>query len=189
MAEVVGKIMAEKLDKTILGQFSKLIFDNFSEFLKQYGFQYIRKRIEKYFCEIIYAKQKLYISFEANIHPRDYPPYFNILLGEGSIGWPDYDWNNIALWHFIKQTKEKNSIQEYSLEDSSKLEKNLERAKRDLIKYGRSFLNGDLSYFYQIRKGLNKDREPYRISTKNKDGSYSEKYDKESIKLKEKYSS
>jgi hypothetical protein len=160
----------------------------FSGFLKKYGFQCVRKNIEDYFCEIIYTKGTLYISFEANIHPRDYPPYFNILLGEGSFEWPDYDWNNIAIWHFIKQIKEKKSVHEYSLENSSKVEKNLEKAKRDLTKYGKNFLNGNLLSFYKIRKDINKNREPYKMHTKNKDDSYSEEYDKESIKLKEKYS-
>jgi hypothetical protein len=184
----VGKTMTNKSDKTQLEQFKKLILANFSEFLKQHDFQYVKERTEQYFYEIIYTKKKLYIKFEININPQDYPPYFNILLGDGSIDWPDVDWNCIALWRYIEQSGKKNEMQKYSLEDLSKLEENLKKAKEDLIKYAKNFLNGDLLSFYRIRKDVNKNRKPYKIYIRNKDGSYSEKYDEESIRLKEKYS-
>lgn len=171
----------------ILKRFDKLVLDKFSKILEKHDFQLARNRIEKYFCEIIYANNMLYVTFQANINPRDRPPYFNILLGEGPIEWPDYDWNNVALWHFAKQDKKNNHHGEYLLGNSLELEDDLKKAKNDLMKYGRDFLNGDLSCFYKIRKDINKKREPYKIYISNKKGVCSDKYDKVSMKMREKY--
>jgi hypothetical protein len=179
--------MINNLDKTTLERFKKIVLDNFSDFLRQYNFNCTKERKEQYFYEIIYTKQKLYIKFVINIKPEDYPPYFNVVLGEGSIDWPDADWNSIALWHYLKQVKEGDIIKNYSTEGLSKLNESLKIAKEDLTKFGKDFLKGDLASFYQIRKNINQKREPYKIYTKNKDGSYLEKYDDESVKLKEKY--
>lgn len=177
-----------KTEEKILKEFSKLVLKNFSVILNKHGFQLVRNRIDNYFCEIVYANNMLYVSFEADMNPRDYPPYFNILLGEGLIEEPDRDWNAVALWRFAKSEKKESAPGEYLLKDISMLKDSLRKAKKDFMKHGKSFLCGDLSSFYQIRKNINKDRKPYEISYRNKEGFFVKKIDRESVRMKEKYS-
>lgn len=172
----------------ILKKFNKLVLDKFSAMLEKHGFILTRERIERHFCEIIYVNKMLYITFMANINYRDYPPYFNILLGEGPIEWPDYDWNHIALWALSRHVEKKGAIAEYSLKSIFELEDTLEKARKDLLKYGLNFLKGDLDDFYKIRKEINEKREPYKIYTPDKKGVYPERYDEASTRLKKKYS-
>jgi hypothetical protein len=115
--------------------------------------------------------------------------YFNIILGEGKTEWPDTDWNSTALWRIAKQIDAKTKMEEYRLEDNQEhLENNIQKAKKDLIKYHSGFLLGNLQTFYDARKIMNKGREPYKIHSPNKDGTYSTSDDEQSLKLKKKYS-
>lgn len=56
------------------------------------------------------------------------------------------------------------------------------------MKYGATFLDGDLSMFYQARKKANEGREPYKISKMDENGAYQTTLDPESAAQKKKYS-
>jgi hypothetical protein len=174
----------------ILKTLKDLIPQNFSILVEEYEFKLIKNSIwDDWFYDATYQKENLYIRIDANTHPRDYPMYFNIILGEGKIEWPDTDWNSVALWHIAKQIEPNIKINEYQLEDDQQyLEKLIHKAKDDLVKYNGGFLEGTLELFFRVRKIMNKNREPYKIHTSNKDGTYSTHDDKESLKLKKKYS-
>ena len=64
----------------------------------------------------------------------------------------------------------------------------MENAKKDLLEFGASFLNGELNIFYQIRKERNQEKEPYKIRKLNKDGKYETTDEPKSLELKKKYS-
>jgi hypothetical protein len=57
-----------------------------------------------------------------------------------------------------------------------------------LIKYGVSFLNGDLTLFLETRSDQNKNREPYKIHTPDKNGKYITTDEPTSADQKKKYS-
>ncbi len=175
-------------DKTFLKQFNQSIEENFDEFLSLKGFKLESHKIEKYGAERVYARSKQYIVIRVNIHPRDIPEYWNIVMGEGSKEFPEADWNKVPLWSFMKELGQKDA-KEYLLVNlgADGFSKQVSTAKIDLEKYGRSFLDNDLDLFYKVRSSINKDREPYKIYSPDKKGNYQVTDDAKSLKLKKKF--
>jgi len=176
-------------EKVFLKQFGQVIKDNFDPLLVNMGFKFESAKVDQYSFESIWQKNNQYIIVQANMNPRDYPAYWNILLGEGSVAWPERDWNQVALWRFMKKLGQI-SAKEYSLVDMQidKFHYQAVAARGDLEKFGESFLKGNLELFYKLRNLVNKDREPYKIYSPGKDGKYQMAYDPESEKLKKKFS-
>ncbi|MHB1049997.1 MAG: hypothetical protein ACYC09_07960 [Bacteroidota bacterium] len=170
----------------LLKQYRIKIIETFEEMLKDYGFDLTTKKMDKESCTIIFCKDKLYIRFSATTHPRDYPSNsFNIILGEGELDFPESDWNSIPL-SAIKNYKQKNSIvSEYSLKY---LDREIKKAKSDLLEFGLDFLKLKLKLFHDTRKYHNQQREPYKIYSPNNIGKYTEAVDSVSSKLKRKFS-
>jgi hypothetical protein len=170
----------------ILKQFRTKIIESFDEILKDYGFIVESKKMENDSCNVIFSNGKLYIRISATTNPRDYPfNSFNIVLGEGSLEFPESDWNSTSLWR-IKNFIQKDSIEsEYSLKN---LDNEIKKAKNDLLEYGLEFLKLNLDLFNAVRKLQNQQREPYKIHLPNKDGKYIQKVESVSSKLKKKYS-
>ena len=164
---------------------ASLIFD---DFLKQFGFKSDIKEVKDFFCTMIYKKNDLYIKINANIHPKDYPYYYNVILGQGNTDWPDTDWNSIALWLIKKEISPDLKAKEFSLTDFDKIDYSLKNAKSELEKYGDSFLKGDLTIFKKVRQEINQQREPYKIHHKDKTGRFKTIIDSVSQKLKDKFS-
>ena len=154
----------------------------------RHGFKLQAKKIEQYFCNVIYKKGDNYVKIFANIHWHDYPSYYNVILGNGKIEWPDDDWNSIALWYVKKHLDPSSNAKEYSLLKFDGIEFSLENACKELEKYGSDFLNGNLDTFKKIRAEVNQEREPYKITIPQGDGTYKTTYDKTSEDLKNKNS-
>ncbi|MFD1161875.1 hypothetical protein [Hwangdonia seohaensis] len=57
----------------------------------------------------------------------------------------------------------------YNLPSSSELKQDIELANNDLIKYGKAFLEGDLTDYDTAIKIKNKHKEPYKIVKSRKD--------------------
>lgn len=175
-------------DKAYLKAFLKTVLDTFSDLMSKHGFKKESKKLVIHGCIVTYKNGERYIQVEVNVHPHDYPYYWNILLGEGSLEWPEYDWNHIALWH-IKNYFNEGDGSEYKIDlDKTTIRKTILVGKRDLEKYGEDFLKRDLKLFYKLRSKMNKERDPYKIYFPNKDGTYSMTLDEESKRLKEKFS-
>jgi hypothetical protein len=172
----------------LLKEFGRIVMASFKEALAHYGFKRELKETNKYSCKIIYGNGSRYIEIYANIHPRDYPPYSNIILGEGGRDFFESDWNSIALWRLKNYIQKEDHAFEYSLVEPLHLTVLLNTALDDLLKYGKSFLSGDLTLFYEVRANQNKDREPYKIHFPNKVGKYVTISDPMSTKLKSKFS-
>src|SRR5208282_4187433 len=111
---------------------------------------------------------------------------WNVSLGEGTTEMPEADWNKITLWHLMRPL-ENPSAKEFSIVDSEvdKLDETVQTAKDDLEKYAKSFLDGDLKLFYQVRSFVNRNREPYKIYSKDENGNLIMTDDEVSKKLKE----
>lgn len=167
--------------------FSRTVENLFDKTLDEFGFKLKRKKTEKLFCERIYINGDRYVKVSASIHPMDSPSYYNIALGQGSIEWPDCDWNAVALWRMKKDIDSKQKAKEYSLEKIDGLEFSLNHAKSELLNFGKSFLIGDLGQFEKVRQEQNKDREPYKIYQGTKDGGRETIIDEKSEALKKKY--
>jgi hypothetical protein len=170
--------------------FNKTVGTIFDKPLAEHGFKLKRKKTEKLSCQRIYVNEDRYIKISGNVHPRDFPPHYNIVLGQGSYEWPDTDWNSVALWRIKKSIDPKLKAKEYSLElmDSDKLGHSLTHAKNELLDYGQKFLTGDIEVFDKVRREQNKGRQPYKIYTPTYNGGQETTIDQESKDLKEKYS-
>jgi hypothetical protein len=157
--------------------------------IKQFGFKFYRKEIISWHTSIIYRKNKQYIEIAANTHPIDAPSYYNIVLGEGdSDDFMEWDWNSVALWRIKEAVEPSAKISEYSFPRDEKIVYSLTHAKEELLKYGNTFLEGDLTLFHKIRKEQNKGREPYKIHQPDKDGVYKTTDEPNSVVQKKKYS-
>jgi hypothetical protein len=169
--------------------FAEKTLEILSSNIESFGFERTKTKIEKYFTEIIYKKDKRYIKISGSTYPTDYPYCYNIIFGEGdSENFPETDWNSIALWE-LKKFIEPNSVaKEYEFPFNEKVKFSLENANVDLLKFGITFLNGEMEKFYEVRKEQNMKREPYKIHSKDENGNYKTEYEKESMMLKQKYS-
>ncbi len=173
-----------------LRAFNDTVGTIFDKTLNEYGFKLRRKKNEKHFCQRIYINGDKYIKIAGDIHPMDFPPHYNIVLGQGSIQWPDCDWNAIPIWLIKKEIDPKKRSNEYSLEilEDEKILNSLNHAKDELFDYGKEFLINDLKLFDKLRKEQNRDREPYKIFRQTENGGREMIIDEESKLLKEKYS-
>ncbi len=176
------------MDSNDLGEFKELALTTFSAVLAKHGFERESQEIKEYSCHIIFGNGKRYIKISANIHPMDYPPYYNVILGEGRRDFPDSDWNAIALWRLMRHIQQTDTAGMYPLGPSVDLAETLERARDELLEFGISFLKGDLAIFKQVRALQNQNRKPYRISSSDKQGNRTVTDDPQSAKLKKKYS-
>jgi hypothetical protein len=157
--------------------------------IESFGFERTKTKIEKHFTQIIFRKENQYLKISGSTYPTDYPYSYNIILGEGdSENFPETDWNSISLWRLKKQIEPNSVAKEYEFPFNEKVKFSLENAKEELIKFGITFLNGDLDKFHEARKEQNKAREPYKIHSKDNNGNYVTEYEKESSELKQKYS-
>ncbi len=169
-------------------EFSKLALTIFKEALSPYEFKKKSKHTESNYCKLVFVNEERYVVITANTDPRDSPAYFNIILGEGSLSFPDTDWNTVALWHLKNYIKNNGKASEYDLDDSKNISELLNYSKEELLKYGADFLANNLGSFRKVRSQMNRDREPYKTTWRDKSGKYVTEYDPEGVKLKEKYS-
>jgi hypothetical protein len=169
--------------------FAENVLEILSHKIESFGFERTKTKIEKHFTQIIFKKENQYLKISGSTYPTDYPYSYNIILGEGdSENFPETDWNSISLWRLKKQIEPNSMAKEYEFPFNEKVKFSLENAKEELMKFGITFLNGDLDKFYEARKEQNKAREPYKIHSTDKNGNYVTEYEKESTDLKQKYS-
>ena len=156
---------------------------------EHFGFQKHRIEIGKHSSTLIYRKDKQYLKISSNTYPRDYPYHYNIVLGEGdSEDFFEWDWNSVALWRFKKEIKPELKASEYEFPKDNGIEPSLKNANSELLKYGLTFLNGELDLFYKIRKEQNQNREPYKIYSRDENGKYQTSFEPKSLEQKKKYS-
>ena len=155
----------------------------FADALAPFGFasKGERHHDDWYVCRTYRAGDR-YLEIDANCHFRDGHPECGVILGDGPNGWPDRDWNAIALWR-LSETGENYPFQR--VEDIPSI---LVTMRIDLLEQAEDFLSGDIDRLLKQRSAQNRKREPYKIHSPQPDGSYQTSYEPESQQLKERYS-
>jgi|SRR5215218_7361030 len=171
-------------------EFSDAAVEIFTPVLVSKGFSLTKNEVEKYFTHITFRKGTQYIKIIGDTWPTSYPWGFNVILGEGdSETFLEYDWNSIGLWQLKLRTDPSAKETNYGFRyDGKVILDHLIQAKDDLLKYGNSFLHGDLTLFLETRKSINQQRDPYRISYVDENGDRQITHDEESLEKKKKYS-
>lgn len=168
--------------------FAQAVLDIIGPTIEKNGFVLHSKEIKQYSTNLTWRKKKQYIKVNSTTFPTDYPYYYNIVLGEGdSDDFFEYDWNSVAIWALARVSNPDTEIVSYDFPYDDKIKSSVETAHSHLLTYGQTFLNGDLSTFYAARKMVNKDREPYKIYTPDKDGNYQTIFEPKSVEQKKKY--
>ncbi len=186
-----GKAKSEKAEKPSPEQilFSEKAMEIIIPTFEQFGFNKHRIEIGEYSSLIIYRKDNQYLKISSSTYPTDYPYFYDIIFGEGdSDDVVEYDWNSIVLLRFKEKIEPKSKVSDYEFPTEKNVEPSLENAKAELLKYGLSFLNGDLKLFHEIRKEINQNREPYKIYSPDENGKYQTSYEPKSVEQKKKYS-
>jgi len=170
-------------------QFAETVLELISPTVEKYGFQRHRTEIERNSSIIIYRKDEQYIKIISSTYPTDYPYCYNIILGEGdSEDFYEWDWNSIALWRIKRSIDKTTKASEYEFPYEKAVKFSLENANSELIKYGQTFLNGNLSLFREVRSEQNKNREPYKVHTPDGNGKFNTTEEEKSVEQKKKYS-
>jgi hypothetical protein len=162
-----------------------------------HGFSRGTARLEPTFCTQDYCAGTRYIAVSVTADPREPPFYSNIRLGDGSVDWPDRDWNSVALWRLARKRGVGDEVSpgNYPLSDSaegqlipSDLGPLFTRMRDDLISFAADFLTDDLRAFRRVRAAQTRARSPYMIHCPDGQGGYVSSVDPASAKLKERFS-
>jgi hypothetical protein len=79
--------------------FADTFLEIISPTVEQFDFLRHKTEVAQYCTTIVFRKDKQYIKISGSTYPRDYPYFYNIILGEwNSEDVAEYDWNSIALW-------------------------------------------------------------------------------------------
>jgi len=169
--------------------FANTVLEIIGPTVEQFGFVRHRTEIEEYLTTIIFRKDKQYIKINGSTFPTDYPFSYNLILGEGdSEDFFEWDWNSIALWRLKTKIEPTAIAKEFEFPLGDKVKFSLSNANKELLKYAETFLQGNLTLFYETRSDQNKGREPYKIHTPDKNGKYTTTFEQRSVEQKEKYS-
>jgi hypothetical protein len=165
--------------------------------LLSHGFSRGTARLEPTFCTQDYCAGTRYIAVSVTADPREPPFYSNVMLGDGSVDWPDRDWNSVALWRLAREHGAGDEVSpgSYPLSDSaegqpipSDLGPLFTRMRDDLISFAADFLRDDLRAFRRARAAQTDARSPYMIHRPDGRGGYVSSVDPASAKLKERFS-
>lgn len=148
-----------------------------------------RNPYRRYVCrKYLYRKGDLYVEATVSFHPRDFPFCCRVVLGEGSMGWPDCDWNSVALWRLVQATAPDHypsGVQPYAVPSPEDIAPVMLAVRDDLRQFGQDFL----AVFRSVRAVQNQERQPYNVYSPGTDGRYQVAAEPESQRLKERYSS
>jgi hypothetical protein len=168
--------------------FAETVLNLVDPTVEKFGFMRISTNIRTYSTSIIYRKAEQYVKVSSTTYPTDYPYFFNITLGEGdSEDFLEYDWNSITIC-IIKNSIEKIETNEFDFPYKDDVKPSIENAVADLLKYGGTFLKGDMTLFREVRSQFNELREPYKIYSQDENGNYFTRIEPVSAVKKKKYS-
>ena len=169
----------------------------FDALLLSHGFTRGAARLEPSFCTQDYCAGTRYITVSVSADPRDPPFYSNVVLGDGSVEWPERDWNSVALWRLARDRGAGDEVSpgNYPLSDSKEnqsippdLGPLFTRMRDDLVSFAADFLTADLRAFRRTRAAQTRARSPYMIHRPDGRGGYVSSVDPASVKLKERFS-
>lgn len=124
----------------------------FNPVMKQFGFKLLKLKITKYGTTIIWLKGRCYIEINGNTHPHDSPNYYGIALGEFKEDYYHYaDHDYVGLWRLKAIQESLDKVDDTPFPFGDDIQSSLIQTKDELLKYGISFLQGDLTLFYYAR--------------------------------------
>lgn len=174
--------------KQFMQGFEVLALDTFQMPLADYGFLCTICTSSELGCKMVFVNAERYVQISASVHPLDRPYVFVVALGEGAVTFPASDWNSIALWTLRNSIEGSEAGGNYNLTPPRLLLVQLDKAKNELLLYGKDFLEGDLGLFREVRAEQNCARQPYQVYTPDESGAYSASDEPISALMKEKYS-
>jgi hypothetical protein len=134
--------------------FSECIKETLGAELEKIGFKFLSNDMNGSWITMTYLKENIFIKIQGSIDYRDDPSYYNIVLGSGESE-NISNWYSIALWKLIRTIEPGSAAKEYVFPFGKDVNKSLENAVKDLLKYGDAFLNGDFTIFNEIEKKQN----------------------------------
>jgi hypothetical protein len=133
-------------------EFANEAIEIFNPLMKQFGFKLLKVKITKYGTTIIWIKGKCYVDLGGNTHPLDAPSYFGIALGEFKEDYYHYsDLDCVGLWLLKAIQDNSDKVKNTPFPFGDDIQPSLIQTKHDLLKYAKSFLEGDLTQFYVAR--------------------------------------
>jgi hypothetical protein len=120
--------------------------------LRKFGFNLLKVNITEYRTTIVWIKNKNYIELGGNTHPHDAPSFFGIILGEFKEDNYHYaDLDCVGLWRLKAIQENLDKVNDTPFPFGANIKPSLIQIKDDLLKYGKSFLEGDMLDFYNAR--------------------------------------
>ena len=134
-------------------EFANRAIEIFNPVFKNYGFKLFHFNVTTYGSKIIWIKNNCYIELSSNTHPHDVPNNYGILLGEFKGDFFQYDDEDcVGLWLLKAIQDNLEKVADTPFPIGEEIDLSLNQTKDELLKYGKSFLNGDLTDFYYARK-------------------------------------
>ena len=138
-------------------------------------------------AERSYRNGDRYVKVTATTDYRD-GPQVNVEVGEGSLDWPEVDWNGVALWQLRGRVwPGRASPGSYPLGSIAGLPDVLAKAATDTEQHAADFLHGDLQRFRSARARVTRRRKPYQVGVPGASGRYEFTDDPESAELKRRF--
>jgi hypothetical protein len=132
--------------------FANGVIEVFNPVLRQFGFKLLKLKITEFDTTIVWIKGKCYIELEGNTHPHDAPNYYGIALGEFKGDYYHYaDRDGVGLWRLKAIQENLDIVNDTPFPFVDDIKPSLIQAKDDLLKYGKGFLEGNLTHFYDAR--------------------------------------
>ncbi|HXB10915.1 MAG TPA: hypothetical protein VNZ45_02935 [Bacteroidia bacterium] len=134
--------------------FSKSVMGAIGSELEKIGFKLLSNDMNGSWIAITYRRENMFIKVQGSVDYRDDLSYYNIVLGSGESE-NISEWYSIALWQLIRAIEQGSMAKEYVFPTGKDVDKCLKKASLDLLKYGKTFLNGDFTIFNEIVKKQN----------------------------------
>ena len=183
---MAGQKRSAQVDAGIRG-FVRNVQDLIVPWLAGFGFSQGETEVDRWAARVSFTNAERYVYLSASSDPRDPPSHCNVVIGEGTLEWPEVDWNGVALWRVARDQGDR-SASWYPFEAGVAGADVVGRMRADLERHALAFLHGDVSSFRRVRAEMNRGREPYTIHKPNGDGTYRTEVDSESVALKARFS-
>lgn len=124
----------------------------FNPVMKQFGFDLLNLKVTEYSTSIIWIKGKCYLEIRGNTHPHDSPNYYGIALGEFKEEYFHYsELDCVGLWQLKAIQDSLDKVSDTPFPFGANIQLSLIQTRDELLKYGKTFLQGDLTHFYFAR--------------------------------------
>ena len=130
--------------------FANAVLEVFDPIARKWEFTRQETRVTELYTQIRFLKENQGFTIVASTDDQDRPSNYNVILDgrhprEGN-------WYSFALWRLMRDAGVKAYATEYAFPTRENITPSLEVAANDLLRFGRSFLEGDLQLFEMSRR-------------------------------------